>query len=337
MSLLWACGLPSQISKLIFETGQWNAAKKELVQAALPTADQAEAVREASSTLAGRRRLVFLDIGASSGFYSLLAAARGYDVVAVDPDKRHTLRILESARRNGLGTFQLNQQASDSAPGVLAAAAEWQRSRDADAAAEGEAVRAREESLDAGARPDVALPHRVGRLAVLRNAASDEVAPVALQTYDGNPGADFVVPLAAKQDAGGSAGVRGSAPLAGLPPGADVWALPMDALASAGLFRPDELAAVKISAEGFDSRALNGLRATIRQGRPPVILLVYNAAHMRDHGCDGPSLVLQLVRWGYAVHDFGLYRTDEKGIRKMLQGWGERTSEMVLVERSVRL
>jgi hypothetical protein len=36
------------------------------------------------------------------------------------------------------------------------------------------------------------------------------------------------------------------------------------------------------------------------------------------------------------VHDFGLYRTDAKSIRKMISNWGENTVEMVLVERSVR-
>jgi len=314
----------AQISQVILKSGQWNAAKKELMQAALPTAAQAESVRTQGS-LAGRRRRVMIDVGASTGFFSLLAAARGYDVVALEPVREQAVRILASAEGNGFGTMAPASSASSAE--VRAAAKAWRSRREGVAKTEETAVLAREADVAAGRDPSVALPHAAGSIVVLRNAASDGSEPMAAHGFDKNPGATSMAPL------DGAPSLRGAA----LPEGATAWSVPLDGLAGLGLFRPDEVAAIKISAEGMDCKVLNGMRALLREGRPPVVQLVFNNDHVTQHGCDTSGLLSTLLQWGYRVYDFGLYRSKKAEVLKMAAGWGQRSTELTLVEQSVRL
>lgn len=47
-------------------------------------------------------RTMVIDVGANVGFYSLLSASRGYDVVAVEPAHESVLRLLHSLAANGV-------------------------------------------------------------------------------------------------------------------------------------------------------------------------------------------------------------------------------------------
>ncbi|KAA0162534.1 hypothetical protein FNF27_08050 [Cafeteria roenbergensis] len=326
------------ISASIFKSGQWNAAKKETLQAVLPNAFQAETIRRPDSP-AGRSRRVVIDIGASTGFFSILAAVRGYDVIAVEPVVEQAARIAASARANGCPVASPpasgpKASAADARAALLQAAADWSAARAAAAAAEAAAVSARAPALALGTEPGTALPDPPGSVLVLGNAASDDASPVTIGTHAGNPGASFVDAEAQQAAASLRARTHGSA---ALPPGSTAWAVPVDALAGAGLFRPDEVAAIKISAEAWDARALNGLRTIIGEGRPPLVHIVFNAAHVASRGCNPVELLLTFVRWGYRAYDSGAYRATEDEIRTMVRNFGQRSVELSLVEQSVRL
>jgi hypothetical protein len=323
-----------QISKTILESGQWHPSTKEALQAALPTASQSEVTHGVA-----RERLVFLDVGASTGFFSLLAATRGYDVVAVEPVLGQAARIVESARALGLGVvedpIESRSDTSAAEASLRKAADRWKAARKAAQLAEAAQVTSRSRAITLGVQPEQALIERKGSMTVLTNAWSDRKSPVEVKGYPQNPGASFVVEKLDWFEAPS----MGSDPdeVVDLPGATDTWSYPGDALAKLGFFDPTEVAAIKISAEGMDSKVLNGLREVVSKGRPPLIVFVLNQAHVLDHGCDPRNLLFRFVDWGYRIYDYGLYRTDRKQIDRMIEGWKTASVTVVLIERSHRI
>lgn len=55
----------------------------------------------------------FVDVGASTGWFSVPAALRGYDVVAFEPNARVQARLLENCQRNGVKITLHKAAASD--------------------------------------------------------------------------------------------------------------------------------------------------------------------------------------------------------------------------------
>lgn len=78
----------TQISAYLHKEGAWNPSKRDIVQDALPILNKAGADPSA--------RTLVLDIGANVGFYTMLAATRGYDVLAIEASQDSITRLLFS-------------------------------------------------------------------------------------------------------------------------------------------------------------------------------------------------------------------------------------------------
>ena len=52
-----------------------------------------------------------VDVGANVGFFTVLAGARGYDTVVVEPSKEAVTRLLFSLRANGIRIAQSGRDA----------------------------------------------------------------------------------------------------------------------------------------------------------------------------------------------------------------------------------
>lgn len=98
-----------QISLYLHKEKLWNSWKKGLMEDLLP---RISSVDVEARTLEGRT--VVIDVGANLGFFSLLAAKRGYDVLAFEPAKEALLRLLISAVDNDI---QVAKSMSDRADG----------------------------------------------------------------------------------------------------------------------------------------------------------------------------------------------------------------------------
>lgn len=83
----------TQISATVHREGTWNAGKAGLLEKLLPRVNEMMDMPE---------RNVVIDVGANIGFYTLLAATRGYDTVAVEPSREAVSRLLFSLRANGV-------------------------------------------------------------------------------------------------------------------------------------------------------------------------------------------------------------------------------------------
>jgi hypothetical protein len=95
----------TQVSAYIHKEGHWSGWKKGLAEEFLPLLDSAAAWRAVEG------RTLVLDIGANLGFYTLLAATRGYDVLAFEPSALCVERLLLSLDANGV---QVASSAKDS-------------------------------------------------------------------------------------------------------------------------------------------------------------------------------------------------------------------------------
>lgn len=100
---------------------------------------------------------------------------------------------------------------------------------------------------------------------------------------------------------------------------------------------PQKVAAVKISAEGMDSRVLNGMRTLLSEGRPPIVVWVYNSAHVKQHECSPDVLLKELLTHGYRLYFSGIYIYREQELARFLKNAQARTMELVFVAKGVQL
>ena len=83
----------TQISALIHREGAWQPGKRDLFESILPRVNEMMELPE---------RTMVIDVGANIGFYTLLAASRGYDTVAIEPTTSSIRRLLHSLKSNGI-------------------------------------------------------------------------------------------------------------------------------------------------------------------------------------------------------------------------------------------
>jgi hypothetical protein len=94
---------------------------------------------------------------------------------------------------------------------------------------------------------------------------------------------------------------------------------------------PSRVRLVKISAEGLDSRALNGMRRLLAVGRVPFVVFVFNDAHVRNAGCDPSALLGSLVEAGYSLWHGGVYFKRPIDVQRFVRGQVGRTMELLFV------
>ena len=111
----------------------------------------------------------------------------------------------------------------------------------------------------------------------------------------------------------------------------------LDGLVHRGLVAPWEVALLKIDAEGSDLRILEGARGLIAGGRVPFIMVVINTVQAKQHGCNGQSMVTQIVKMGYGVFDFGVLREDPDHVKAFLRKIEGRSARVLLVRKNLRI
>jgi hypothetical protein len=94
---------------------------------------------------------------------------------------------------------------------------------------------------------------------------------------------------------------------------------------------PTRIRMIKMSAEGMDSRALNGMRRILSLGRVPYLVFVYNDGHVRGQGCAPRDLILELTDHGYKLYHAGVYITRPVDLDRFLKGMVGRSTELLFV------
>jgi hypothetical protein len=249
-----------------------------------------------------------VQIGATVGFYTLLFATRGYDVISIEPSRESVLRILYSLDGNDIKTATHGR---DLAP------------------AEG--------------RGAVAF--------VYQNAAADSYNSFQLRFVADNPGASWIEPEG--RDNAVTSGacadrlkrnalphiVRSSRFLVAVflddlldantrDPGSTA-----PGIETAPVIDPKKVRAIKISAEGWDSRVMNGARRMLSLGEVPFVLFVYNKDHVRERGCEADAMIRTLFDYGYRLYYAGIYIYREKELQSFLKGMVQRSSELLFVRQ----
>ncbi len=109
---------------------------------------------------------------------------------------------------------------------------------------------------------------------------------------------------------------------------------------------PSKVMLIKISAEGFDARILNGMSQFLDGSSPgssgaPYVMLVYNRDHVKNLGCDPSLLIRTLFDRGYSIFFGGIFIYREAELQKFLKGMGAgdsgpvRSMEMLFVRREM--
>ena len=264
-------------------------------------------------------------VGANLGFFTLLAARRGYDVIAVEPAPESVQRLLHSIHRNGFATSSSPEDVRASSRRLLE---DVERERAA-VSSSSSSLRlgsvAREEQEWGTPSQRLGAEERMATVSVFHNGGDDEYGRLMLAFDAGNPGATSLrQPFDEDKQV---VGARGEHPNV-------VDVVPLDDLRQFGV-NPRHLAAVKINAEGMDARVLHGMRGLLAEGRPPFVMMVLNDAHVQQRGCRPRELILNLIRWGWRLWDYGVYRTTETEVSRFLSDHHGQSLEVLFVEQSV--
>lgn len=422
----------SQISTWIHKDGRWQNWKTEKFEQALPIlepvstetgkpltiSDLPEAEQQEADEgdqlvvdMAGKLRLdspgargrtMVVDIGTNLGFFTLLAAKRGYDVVSMDPSDEVLLRLLYSLDENGIRVARSGSEIGLDGPSGDREAPNSSLSR----------KKRRQHRKVGGSRPEPAPRKGLAAFAsgrqpivyLFENAAADhysygswtkasasteEKSRYSLQFIRDNPGAssivnsdrdskDSVATVVLNDLVAETAPIDSNAPssfsssnkvpsrlkgaveaatgrgnsknpaLKGKPAGSaasTATAATKVPLELAPRLDPAKVRLIKISAEGWDSRVLNGLSKFLA-GSPdgsgvPFVLLVFNRDHIKNLGCDPNSLVRTLFDQGYALYFASIFIYREQELVKFLKGMGAggdgpaRSMELLFVRREM--
>lgn len=296
----------TQVSAVLHREGYWNGWKMEMVEKALPplndVAERVPAGMDKPLPARGKdpfpERTMTLDIGANLGFFTMIFATRGYDVISIEPNPEALIRLAFSLRKSGI------RVATDGAADV--------------------------------SRGKGANRHQVVHL--FQNAAADGYYSTTLKRYDDNPGANYVdwnptsvkqdkvvtVPIDDLLDGGDRALFGGESAKDGLPterPPKDITPV----------LDPRKIRAIKISAEGFDSRVINGLRRTLTIGKVPYVFFVYNRDHVKNQSCDPDKMIRNMFEFGYRIYFAGIYIYREEELVKFMKGLTGRSTELLFV------
>ena len=369
-----------QISLYLHKEKLWNSWKKGLMEDLLP---RISSVDVEARTLEGRT--VVIDVGANLGFFSLLAAKRGYDVLAFEPAKEALLRLLISAVDNDI---QVAKSMSDRADGFgslgVGAQPEGSNGRkpilyaflnavhDAYSSATLDYVQdnpgaswiSSVSTPPSGANPSQRSVSTVfiDDIVYVRDPAAEK-AQEALQhklkkksgggggggggEKKSNSGASRIqkqaaaagIALASKKPSASSVSVSGVESAKNGNGGVDESSASADSKSNvpslpgkAGLLlHPSKVRLVKISAEGMDSRVLNGMRRLLAVGRIPFVLFVYNSAHVKNAGCDNEKLVHAMINWGYQLWHGGTFFKRPVDVDRFIKGMTGRSIELLFV------
>lgn len=283
----------TQVSAYIHKEGVWAPYKRELMERALP-------VVHPDMPMPGRTLVI--DIGANIGFFTLIAATRGYDTLAIEPSHEAVTRLLFSYQGNKIDVIQPDE---DGAPAL------------------GTTLRAGPDGIPATVpRPPVAV--------VFENAASDSYASMHLHVYADNPGASFVSKDAAEGIPTTTVFLDDLLDSDSREPGTT-----HPGLRFGPVLTPSNVRLIKISAEGFDSRSIHGMRRLLSLGRVPFLFFVYNQDHIREHDCDPKDLLMSLFSMGYRLYFMGTYIYRELELARFLKGMTARSTELQLVAEGV--
>eukprot|EP00937_MAST-01D_sp_MAST-1D-sp2_P002239 g2239.t1 len=262
------------ISKSLVETGAWEPliSRRLLARLALDR-------RDIDSPGAARRR-IFVDVGANIGWFALLAAAHGYDTVAVEPMERNVELLRASAAALAEGAGGEGGALERSVRGIVSGA-------------DGEA-RAR----------DTVAGRGVGTIVVHKTAVSDSTGAqlhemCVLPAFDGDPLAN-----------------SGNGQLHELTDtNRDqctdiVRTTTLDELLSAT--GPSHVFAMKLDIEGFETRALRGARALLGgngnfdpSSRPCFVFAEHWAKYARWSGVRELELFELMFSHGYQAFAVG--------------------------------
>ena len=86
------------------------------------------------------------------------------------------------------------------------------------------------------------------------------------------------------------------------------------------VINPSKVRLVKVSAEGYDARALHGMRRLLSFGRVPYVHFVFNSDHVAHRGCDPKALILSLFESGYRLYHGSVFIYREKELNAFLKG-----------------
>lgn len=285
--------IDTQVSAYIHKEGFWAPYKKELMERALPIVHPDMPMPD---------RTLVIDIGANIGFYTLLAATRGYDTLAIEPSREAATRILFSLKANKIDVLQPGE---DGAP-VL-----------------GTTLRPGADGIPATVpRPPVAY--------VFENAASDAYANLGLRFIRDNPGASFMSKDATEGAPTTAVFLDDLLDDVSREPGTTHPGIQLGPV-----LNPSHVRLVKISAETYDSRAIHGMRRLLSIGRVPFLFFVFNQAHIREKGCDPKDMLLSLFSMGYRIYFMGTYIYREVELTRFLKGMTAHSTELQLVAEGV--
>jgi hypothetical protein len=192
----------TQVSAYIHKEGHWNGWKKEVFERMLPVLQPVGGTGPAAGAAAGAapgsgaggvgagsavdpfpERTLVIDVGANIGFYTLLFATRGYDVLAIEPSRESVARLLFSLEGNGVRAARSGSEVGLSAGKPLLRSGAGGGGSNGDGSA-------------SGPKSAAPAPQRSGRqpiVYVYQNAASDLYSSAYLQYIADNPGASSVV------------------------------------------------------------------------------------------------------------------------------------------------
>lgn len=346
----YARAVDTQVSAYIHKEGFWNGWKRDMWERLLPVLDPVGELAPSPSPrpndwsppadtsgpgFPGRpdalpSRTLMIDIGANVGYYTLLFASRGYDVLALEPSSASVTRLLYSLEGNGIRAARSGAEVGISAAGA-----------DGSSGASGGSIRggARDAGSGSSGSGGLLRSRRQPIVYVVRSAASDAYAAAKVNDVPDNPGADSVSLLGdAAQPPPGVEAVT-TVPLDDLlaPAFRDAGAPPPPALDAAPAIDPTRVRGIKISAEGMDSRALHGMLRLAGLGRVPYVNLVFNRDHVRNAACNTGSLMRAMLAAGYRLYHAGIFIDREQELQRFLRNVDDapyaRSSELMFVHR----
>lgn len=272
----------TQISAYIHKEGFWNNWKRGLVEEMLPR------IREGTEGKLLNGRILVLDLGSNIGFYTLLAATRGYDVISIEACKDSIIRQLYSLAGNGIRVAKSGREVAKGS-GALRKPVVYVYHNAASDTYSSASLEVYKDNPGANYVPPASVGNTGGSVGY--NPGQPAGTPSLMTVY-----VDDLLP--AKYKGGGGGGDRGGDRGAGGGKGhakggtnsadaeqeGDVSSSSSVSVSTAPVVDPSRVRLVKISIEGMDSRALHGMRKLLSYGKIPFIIFVYNDAHVRNQG-----------------------------------------------------
>jgi FkbM family methyltransferase len=294
----------TQISTWLHKDGVWNGWKKGVVEEMLPTLSHGT---PGGGTAPIVGRTLVIDVGANIGFFTLLAATRGYDVIALEPSRDAVIRLLYSLSANGIRAAHKGADAAGRVGPLRKPIVHVFNNAASDSYASA--------TLDF-------IKDNPGASYVTMGAGGGGANQQAVTTVFLD---DLVVAPAEGAKAGAAAGGKGAAgggSGGGGGGGGNAVTPSID---------PTNVRLIKISAEGMDSRVLAGMRRLLSVGGVPFVIFVYNDAHVRNHGCDPSELVASLISAGYRLWHAGTWFKRQVDVERFVKGMTVRSTELLFV------